>query len=167
MLKEKVLKKLNAQVTAEQYASNLYLTMSAWCYDKGLNGSAKFLSMQAKEESQHMYRLFNYINETGCMALVGAIDAPPSKFKDLKDIFEQTYQHELFITSKINELVELTLKEKDYSSFNFLQWYVAEQHEEEALFKGILDRIDVIGLEGRGLFLLDQEIGRIVPAQNR
>lgn len=166
MLKEKVLKKLNAQVTAEHYASNLYLAMSAWCSAQGLNGSAKFLSMHSKEELTHMYRLFSYINETGSMAIVSAIDAPPTKFKDIRDVFEQTYEHELLVTSKINELVELTLKEKDYSTFNFLQWYVAEQHEEEALFKGILDRMDVIGLEGRGLFLLDQEISRIAPTTN-
>ncbi|TKG94282.1 non-heme ferritin [Puteibacter caeruleilacunae] len=165
MLKENLLKKLNDQVTAEHYASNLYLAMSSWCQAQGLNGAARFLSTHSKEELEHMYKLFNYINETGSMAIVGAIEAPPSDFEDLKDVFEQTYQHELLVTSRINELVELTLNEKDYSTFNFLQWYVAEQHEEEALFKGILDRMEIVGIKGRSLFMLDQEIGRLVPVQ--
>ncbi len=161
MLKENVLKKLNEQVTAEHYASNLYLAMSSWCKAQGLDGAAFFLKTHSKEELEHMYRLFNYINETGSMAIVSAIEAPPKNFKDLKDVFEQTFKHELHVTSLINNLVDLTLSEKDYSSFNFLQWYVSEQHEEEALFKGILDRIDVVGLEGRGLFMIDNEIGRL------
>ncbi len=161
MLKENVLKKLNEQVIAEHYASNLYLAMSSWCKAQGLDGAASFLSIHSKEELEHMYRLFNYINETGSMAIVGTIEAPPCDFKDLKDVFEHTYKHELKITSLINSLVDLTLSEKDYSSFNFLQWYVSEQHEEEALFKGILDRIDVVGLEGRGLFMIDNEIGKM------
>ncbi|MFV0591047.1 MAG: non-heme ferritin [Draconibacterium sp.] len=165
MLKENVLKKLNEQVTAEHYASNLYLAMSSWCADQGLNGAARFLREHSKEELEHMYRLFDYINETGSMAIVSSIEAPPTQFDSLKDVFEQTYKHELLVTEKINDLVDLTLSEKDYSSFNFLQWYVSEQHEEEALFKGILDRIDIVGLEGRSLFLLDQEVGRIQPAQ--
>ncbi|MFV0266690.1 MAG: non-heme ferritin [Draconibacterium sp.] len=165
MLKENVLKKLNEQVTAEHYASNLYLAMSSWCTEQGLNGAARFLREHSKEELEHMYRLFDYINETGSMAIVSSIEAPPPQFDSLKDVFEQTYKHELLVTEKINDLVDLTLSEKDYSSFNFLQWYVSEQHEEEALFKGILDRIDIVGLEGRSLFLLDQEVGRIQPAQ--
>ncbi len=164
MLKENVLKKLNEQVTAEHYASNLYLAMSSWCKAQGLDGAAKFLSIHSKEELLHMYRLFNYINETGSMAIVSKIDAPPCDYKDLKDVFEQTYKHELHVTALINSLVDLTLTDKDFSTFNFLQWYVSEQHEEEALFKGILDRIDVVGLEGRGLFMIDNEIGRMIPA---
>jgi len=162
MLKQTVLDKLNHQINLEHFSSNLYLSMSSWCKAKGLDGAARFLAEHSKEELEHMHRLFKYINETGAQAIVNAIEAPDTQFKDIKDVFEQTYKHEQFITSKINELVELALEEKDYSTFNFLQWYVSEQHEEEALFKGILDKMEIIGLEGRGLHIIDKEIGALI-----
>ncbi len=158
MLKKKVLKKLNEQINLEHYSSNLYLAMSSWCQSKGLEGSAAFLAAQSAEELEHMHRLFTYVNETGSQALVAEVAAPENNFKDLKDVFENIYDHEKFVTGKINELAALTMSENDYATFNFLQWYVAEQHEEEALFKGILDKIEIIGLDGRGLHMVDKEI---------
>jgi ferritin len=136
--------------------------MSAWCDHKGLVGSAKFLRAHANEEMEHMHKIFDYIQDTGALAELGTIDKPELNAASLKEIFEQTYEHEKFITKQINELVDITLAEKDYSTFNFLQWYVAEQHEEEKLFKSILDKIEIIGLEGRGLFMIDREIGNLL-----
>ncbi|WP_439183747.1 non-heme ferritin [Carboxylicivirga taeanensis] len=161
MLKDNVLKKLNEQIQLEHYSANLYLAMASWCKANGLDGSAKFLYAHSSEEMMHMHKLFNYINETGSMALISAIDAPPTEYKDLREVFEKTFEHEKLVSTRINELVELTFGEKDFSSFNFLQWYVAEQHEEEALFMGILDRMDVIGFDGRGLYMVDKEIGKL------
>ena len=162
MLSEKLLKKLNTQVTLEFYSSNLYLQMSAWCDHKGLSGSAKFLKAHAAEEMEHMQKIFDYIQDTGALAILDSIEKPEIEYANLKDIFAQTYQHEKMITGQINELVDIALSEKDYSTFNFLQWYVAEQHEEEKLFKSILDKMNIIGLEGRGLFMIDREIGNII-----
>ncbi len=161
MLSENLLKKLNTQVTLEFFSSNLYLQMSAWCDNKGLNGAAKFLRDHAAEEMSHMQKIFDYIQDTGALTVIDAIEKPKIEYTDLKDIFVQTYQHEKMITSQINEIVDLALSEKDYSTFNFLQWYVSEQHEEEKLFKSILDKIDIIGLDGRGLFVIDREIGNL------
>ncbi|MEA1891656.1 MAG: non-heme ferritin [Campylobacterota bacterium] len=162
MLSENLLKRLNTQVTLEFFSSNLYLQMSAWCEYKGLSGCAKFLKAHATEEMEHMQKLFEYIQDTGALAIVEAIEKPEIEFENIKDIFTQTYAHERMITAQINELVDIALSEKDYSTFNFLQWYVAEQHEEEKLFKGILDKIEMIGLEGRGLFMIDREIGNTI-----
>lgn len=164
MLNPTMLERLNEQINLEFYSSNLYLQMSSWCESKGLGGCAAFLQAHAAEEMQHMQRLFNYINETGAMAQLGAIDAPPTKYESVEEVFRQTYEHEQAITHKINELADTAFQEKDYSTFNFLQWYVAEQHEEEALFKGILDKFDVIGTDGKGLYFIDQEIGKLSTA---
>lgn len=162
MLKKEVLDKLNHQINLEHFSSNLYLSMSSWCKAQGLDGAAAFLADHSKEELDHMYKLFNYVNETGAQAIVSSIDGPDTDFKDIKDVFEKTFEHEQFITSKINELVDFTLEQKDFATFNFLQWYVSEQHEEEALFKGILDKIEIIGLDGRGLHIVDKEIGALI-----
>jgi len=162
MLSDNLLKKLNTQVNLEFYSSNLYLQMSAWADHNGLSGTAKFLREHASEEMQHMHKIFDYIQDTGAMAELGTIDKPEINIESIRDVFEQTYEHEKFITKQINDLVDVTLQEKDFSTFNFLQWYVSEQHEEEKLFKSILDKIDIIGMDGRGLFMIDREVGNIL-----
>ena len=162
MLKKTMIDRLNEQINLEFYSSNLYLQMSAWAEDKGFEGCAAFLQKHADEEMQHMKRLFTYVNETGAMAQIGAIDAPPTGFKSIKDLFENVFEHECLITQKINDLAHTAFTEQDYSTFSFLQWYVAEQHEEEKLFKGILDKIEIIGEDGKGLFFIDKEIGKMV-----
>ena len=161
MLKPDMVNQLNAQLNLEFYSSNLYLQMSAWCADKGYEGAAAFLKAHAAEEMEHMQRLFNYLSDTGAMPLLGAIDAPPSEFSSVSDIFTLTLEHEKLITDEINKLVHAALTSQDYSTFNFLQWYVAEQHEEEKLFKSVLDKFAMVGDSGKALFLLDKDLGRM------
>ncbi len=165
MLSETLLKRLNEQIALEAYSANLYLQMSSWCQHKGLNGCAGFLRAHSREEMGHMLRLVDYINETGSLAEIPEVSKPPAEWEGIPAIFNKTLEHEQSITAKINELVDAALTEKDFSTFHFLQWYVAEQHEEEALFKTVLDRIDLVGTEGRGLFMLDDTIGKLRPQQ--
>jgi ferritin len=160
MLSEKMLKALNEQITLEFYSSNLYLQMSSWCEYNALDGCAKFLKSHAAEEMEHMQRLFTYVNETGGLAIVGQIDAPPVEFESISHVFQETYEHEVYITGKINRLAKIAQEEDDFSTFNFLQWYVAEQHEEEKLFKSIIDKIEMIGPSG--LFFIDKEVENMV-----
>jgi len=156
-----MVEKLNEQINLEFYSSNLYLQMSAWCEDQSFEGAALLLRQHASEEMEHMNRLFTYVSETGSLPIIGAIGAPPHQFKSLKDIFTETYQHECLITTKINELTHVAFSTHDYSTFNFLQWYVAEQHEEEKLFKGILDKIKLVGEDGKALFWVDKDLADI------
>jgi len=162
MLSQPMLEKLNEQINLEFYSSNLYLQMSAWCELKGFEGCAGFLREHADEEMEHMKRLFAYVNETGALAEMGAIEAPPTHFDSIKHLFENVLEHECLVTSKINELAHTAFTNQDYSTFSFLQWYVSEQHEEEKLFKGILDKIEIIGEDGKGLFFIDKEVGNLV-----
>ena len=166
MLSEKMYNQLNQQINLEFFSSNLYLQMSAWCAHKSLDGASAFLRQHANEEMMHMTRLFNYVTETGELPILGAIDAPDSSYENIRDVFQKTYEHETVITKAINELADTAFREKDYSTFNFLQWYVAEQHEEEKLFKSIVDKIDMIGMDHKGLFFIDKEIAEI-DAANR
>ncbi|BFU59825.1 MULTISPECIES: non-heme ferritin [Rodentibacter] len=161
MLSANVVKLLNDQMNLEFYSSNLYLQMSAWCEQQGFEGAAKFLSAHAAEEMTHMRKLFTYLNETGALPIISAIEAPSHVYKSLKEVLELTYKHEKFITDKINELVGKTFEEKDYSAFNFLQWYVAEQHEEEKLFSSILDKLNILGEDGKALFLIDKDLEKL------
>ena len=161
MLNEAIADKLNEQINLEFYSSNVYLQMSSWCSKHGYEGAAAFLLRHADEELEHMQKLFKYVSETSGMPLLGKIDAPKNDYKSLREVFETTLEHEKFITSKINELVEVTFANKDYSTFNFLQWYVAEQHEEEKLFNSIIDKFNLLGEDGRSLYFIDRDLATL------
>ncbi len=163
MLSESMLSRLNTQINLEFYSSNLYLQMSAWADNQGLEGTARFLKDHAAEEMQHMQKLFDYVLETGGMPILGSIAAPEKvDFANLREVFEMILAHEKEITKAINELVDLAFGTKDFSTFNFLQWYVAEQHEEENLFQTILDKMDLLGEEPKNLFFIDREIAKLI-----
>ncbi len=159
MLSQSMVDALNRQINLEMQSAHFYLQMSSWCAHQALDGCATFLNQHADEEMMHMRRLLTYMNETGSLSLLGGIEAPPVEFGSLRDLFEKVYRNEQLITQKINQLVHLATTEPDYSTLQFLQWYVAEQHQEEFLFKSILDKIDLIGTTGQGIFFIDQEIG--------
>ncbi len=161
MLSKAMVESLNNQIQLENYSSNLYLQMSAWAEVKGLEGCATFLRAQAQDELAHMHRLFKYVYETGALPLIGALKAPPTKFKSVSDLFQQVHVHERFITGKINELMNLAIGEKDHSTVQFLQWYVAEQHEEEHTMQKVLDKIKSIGEAGSGVYFIDRAIGQL------
>ncbi|MCT4643446.1 MAG: ferritin [Carboxylicivirga sp.] len=167
MLRDTILRKLNEQIQLEHYTANLYLAMSSWCNDQRLNGSAKFLYDLSRRKMTRMYKLYNYVNETGSMAIMGAIDAPPIDYKNLKDVIERTFDHEKHLSLKINELTELSMSENDFPCFNFLQFFMEERHEKEALLMSMLDRIDIIGMEGRGVYMIDKELGSLVSSENK
>ncbi len=161
MLTPDMISRLNDQLNLEFYSANLYLQMSAWCADKGYEGAASFLKTHSREEMDHMQRLFDYLSDTGALPVLGSIAAPPITFESLSDVFTRTYQHEQLITRKINELAHAAITTQDYSTFNFLQWYVAEQHEEEKTFKNVLDKLGMLENSSNGAFLLDKDLGRM------
>lgn len=160
MLSKKIATALNEQIAKEAYASHYYLAMASWCEKEGLRGCAGFLYEQSEEELEHMMKLFRYVNAAGGHALVAALKEPPNAYKSISHVFQLALEHEIGVTKSINKLVELCFTEKDYSSFNFLQWYVSEQHEEEKLFNSILDVIKITGADARGLLLIDNEVAK-------
>lgn len=164
MISKNIEQLLNQQIAQEAYASYYYLGMASWCDFNALEGCSQFLYAQSEEERDHMLKLFNYIVEAGGHALAPSIKAIPKDFKSITNVFKSALKQEKANTRSINALVDSCLKEKDYSTFNFLQWYVAEQHEEEMLFQSILDKIKIIGTDGQGVYLIDREVAKIAEA---
>ncbi|MBN1970039.1 MAG: ferritin [Candidatus Delongbacteria bacterium] len=158
MLKKNVAEALNNQVQVEAFSSNLYLAMASWCEVNGFEGAASFLYAHSEEERMHQMKLFSYINRAGGHAIVPELEKPESDYENLKSMFEKILEHEIFVTDTINKLVDICISEKDYLTNNFLQWYINEQLEEEDTFKKILDKINMIGIDGRGLYFLDNEL---------
>jgi Ferritin-like protein len=161
MLKVEMIEKLNEQMNLELYSSLLYQQMSAWCSFNSFEGAAAFLRRHAQEEMQHMQRLFDYLADTGSLPRINSIATPFSEYGSLDELFRATYEHEQLITSKINELAHAAMTNQDYPTFNFLQWYVSEQHEEEKLFKSVIDKLSLAGKSGEGLYFIDKELATL------
>lgn len=159
MLKKNIEKMLNEQVEREAYAAFYYFSMASWMDSNGYVGTAKFLYGQADEEMEHMKKVFHYINDAGGKAVVPSIDQPPSDFKSYKEIIDTSLENEKKVTEAVHNIVEASLKEKDYTTFNLMQWYVDEQHEEESQFDTILEKLNMLGNGKEGLYLLDKELG--------
>lgn len=149
---------LNAQIETEGFASAQYLAMGSWAESKGFNGTAQFLYRQADEERMHMLKLFHYINEAGGFAISPPVVAPRTEFESFQELFEMILKQEQGVSAKINSLVSLAFEQKDHTSHNFLQWYVSEQLEEEALFRSILDKLRIIGDNGGALYMFDKDL---------
>lgn len=167
MLKEKIEKALNNQIVLEGYSSFAYLAMSAWCDKEGLDGCSKFLRRQSEEERMHMLRIFDYISEVDGRAITPAIPQPSLEFDSIANLFEIVYKQEQKVTASINDIVALCYEEKDHTTLNFLQWYVEEQREEEALMRTILDKIRLIGSTHGSLYWVDQELEKINVLQEK
>ena len=158
MLSNKIEKALNDQVAREAHSSYQYLAMASWMEANGYTGTARFLYDQVEEEHMHMMELFHFINEAGGKGLAPAVKQSNRDFKGYASLFEEILANEQKRSASIHDIVDLCLKEKDYTTFNFLQWYVSEQLEEENLFKEINDKIRMLGDSKDSLYLLDRDL---------
>jgi ferritin len=149
---------LNDQIQKESSSSQFYLAMASWAENSGLNGTARFMYHHSDEERFHMLKLIKFVNERGGKAVVPAIEQPPQQYNSLEHIFQLLLEHEQMVTKSINEVVDACLQEKDYSTHNFMQWYVSEQLEEEALARNVLDKLHLIGNDKGGLYLFDRDM---------
>lgn len=157
-MNSKVENALNAQIEKEAFASQIYLSMASWAENNGLNGTAQFMYTHSDEERFHMLKLVKFVNERGGKAIIPSVAKPSVDFKNLEDIFTLLLEHEISVTKSINDLVGLCLDERDYTTHNFIQWYVSEQLEEEALARTILDKIRLIGNDKGGMYLFDKDL---------
>lgn len=158
MLKEKIEKALNAQIEKEIYSSHLYLSMASWAETKGFEGISKWLYAQSDEERVHYLKFIGYVNERGGTTEITAIKKPEAKFKDVLSLFKEVLKHEEFVSESINEIQAVCISEKDFSTQNWLQWFVTEQIEEEKSVRSIIDKLKMIGNDGNTLYLFDKDI---------
>ncbi len=156
MLPKKVEEILNVQIQKEDYSSQLYLAMASWSENKGLAGVAEWLYAQAEEERVHMLKIVHYVNERDGVAVIPGMEQPPADFGDVQVMFEKVLEHEQFISASINQIVAVCLKENDFTTHNWIQWFVNEQIEEEASARALLDKLKLVGKTH--LYMFDRDI---------
>lgn len=159
MISKNIQAALNEQVRIEAESSQVYLAMASWAeIQPGINNITEFFYRHSDEERMHMLKLIHFINERGGFAVIPELKQPSLTFPSIKHAFESLLKHEIFVSESINKLVDIALTEKDYATSNFLQWYVAEQIEEEALARTLNDKLELIGDDKGGLYLFDRDV---------
>lgn len=156
MLKPKIEKILNEQIQKEGYSSFLYLAMASWAEHKGMPGIAQWLYAQAEEEKMHMLKFVEYINERGGRAIIPALDKAPENWKDIFVMFDEVLEHERYISASINDILALAVKENDFATQNWIQWFVTEQIEEESSVQTVIDKLNLVGKNN--LYIFDRDI---------
>lgn len=165
MISQKIQKALNQQLNEEFYSSYFYLSMSAYFESKDLQGFAQWFRLQADEEYAHAMKIFDYVYQIGGEVKLMKIDGPKTNWKSFLEVFQDTFKHEQKVTKSINDLLELSYTEKDHATVNFLQWFVSEQVEEEATAQQNVKKMEMIGDDKAGLFMIDKELGGRVAGQ--
>ena len=166
MLNNKIEAALNAQIEKEDFSSQLYLAMASWADTNGFAGTSEFLYRHADEERMHMLKIVRFVNERGGKAIIPSIEKPKQDYNSIKEIFESVLEHEQMITNCINEIVQICLDEKDFTTHNFMQWYVSEQIEEEALVCKVLDKLKLVGGDNGALYMFDNDMEKMEADQN-
>ncbi|MCX6277572.1 MAG: ferritin [Bacteroidetes bacterium] len=165
MIKKNVETAINEQIKREEHSSRIYLAMASWAEQNGYPGAANWLYVQTEEERIHMLKLVHYLNDRGGAAIIPALDAPAASFKSLPDVFQEVLKHEEYISASINELYAICTNEKDFTTANYLQWYITEQIEEEKTVRSILDQIKLAGADKGGPFMMDKEFAAMATVK--
>ncbi len=165
MLDKKVSKLLNEQINKELYSAYLYLDMSSYFEDRGLNGFANWYMIQAQEERDHAMLFFKYLHNNGEKVTLEAIGKPDKKFKKDMDVLKAGLEHEEYVTSLINNIYDAAYKVKDFRTMQFLDWFIKEQGEEETNANDMITKMELFGSDPKGLYMLNQELaGRTYSA---
>ncbi|HEY8540783.1 MAG TPA: ferritin [Pseudothermotoga sp.] len=160
MIKEAIQRAFNEQIKKELDSAYLYLSMAAYFDSQNLEGMAHWMKLQAKEEFKHAMKFYEHINERGGRVELFSLEEPVKEWTGPFEVFKHVYEHEQRVTASIYNLVELSKKENDHAAYNFLQWFVNEQIEEESNASKILQTIEKIKDSPVGIIMMDRELAK-------
>ena len=162
MLDAKIEAAFNDQLNFEMYSANIYLSMATWFDARNLTGFASWMKVQYQEEMFHAMKFYDFINERGGRTLIKGIAEPEAEWDSPRAAFENALAHERIVSGRINDLVTMAADRKDHASVNFLQWFVAEQVEEESSVDAVVQQLTLMEGAPGGLFMLDRELAQRV-----
>ena len=160
MVSEKINEIINEQINKEFFSGYLYLSMSAHLKEIGLFGFSTWTKNHAREEVEHGLKLLDYLLERDSFVTLKQIRTPEFEFTGIKGIFEKIYEHEKCITHSVMQIAKLAEDECDRKTLSFIDWFIAEQVEEEQVVKDIIKRLEIFGEDKTSLFLMDQEMAK-------
>ena len=167
LLSKEIISLINEQIWLENNASFYYLQLSVEFDQEGFGGISTFFKNQSEEERTHMLMLVDYLLEkdaTPHLPQYNFMEEKEETFNILNH-FENSLSNERHVTDSINKIVSKCKEVGDYTTENFMQWFVTEQREEELKFKTIIDDLTIIGDDGVGLYKINKELGNLPPEE--
>lgn len=158
MISKRMQTAIDEQINAEFWSAYLYLSMSAYFERQNLKGFANWMKVQYQEEMTHAVKFFDYVHSRGGQVTLKPIAAVDTDWKNAIEVFSETLKHEQLVTALINNLANIAVEEKDHATNTMLQWFIAEQVEEEGNDEQILVQLKMIGDNGYGMLMLDKEL---------
>jgi ferritin len=158
MLSKRLMDEMNLQIKYEIFSAHLYMAMEAYCASLNLDGFANWLKVQTEEERSHGRLFFDFINRMNGEVKVLGVEEPLGEYSNLQEIFQKGYEHELFVSSRIDLLMDIAIEEKNHAAASFLKWFIDEQVEEESNFLGLVNKLELIGDNSSGIYMLDREL---------
>ena len=160
MISNKISSAINAQINWEFWSGYLYLSMANHFESIGRKGIANWFRIQFKEEFAHAQIFINYLNARGAKVVLSPIKEVPSEWASPLEAFAATLAHERQVTSLINNLYALAEEEKDFATRQMLNWFIAEQVEEEETAQELIDNFTLVGEDGTGIYQIDAELAK-------
>lgn len=151
---------LNEQFNFEISSGYIYLAMSAYCKDRGMDGFAHFFKKQADEEFEHATKFYNFLFDTDNKPVYDTIEKPQEDYKSFLEVFESALEHEKEVTRRITDLYKQAVKEEEYRVTSFLKWFIDEQVEEEDNFRGLIEKIERAGESWAALYMFDSQLAQ-------
>ena len=158
MISERLSKAINKQLNFELESGYIYKGMEAFFAQKGLWGFENFMKLQAEEEYDHHQRFAEFMYEADQEVEYEELPKPKPHYNSIEEAFQTALDHECEVTAKIEELYEIALEEKDYVAIPTLDWFLAEQVEEEDTFRGIMDTFEFAQGDKQIIFALNQKL---------
>jgi ferritin len=159
-IKSEIGSMINDQINMELYSANVYLTMASYFINQELNGFGNFFIVQMREEQFHAMKYFKFLHDVEGKFNLQSIAAPNQAYKNYKHVFELALENERKVTESTNNLIDAALANKDFGTYTFLEWFIKEQVEEEALMRNLLSKLELIGNDKSALFILDAELAK-------
>lgn len=152
---------LNHQLKIEMESAYLYLGISTYFAEQGLDGFAHWLSLHAKEELEHAMKVYNFLLERGVSIALPVLDSPKTSWESPIDAFEGALSHEIYVSQTIKSEYALSQSLQEYDAGEFVLWFLREQVEEENLFESVLNKLYLLqDAHPAALMLLDIEMGK-------
>lgn len=142
-LDTQVISVLNEQIVNELASSQIYRAMSCWLDDQGWVNAPVYFFNAADEELNHMRKIYRYLFSKNCLAEVREVSAPIAKFNDIRDLLNKSLEHEMQVTKNWEDIAELSKQKGDNTTYEFAQWFIKEQIEEEEKFRDFLDKLNL------------------------
>jgi ferritin len=129
---------LNEQIANEFAAHQQYVACAVHYASETLPQLAGFFYRQAVEERDHAMMMVQYLLDTDAPVRIPGVAAPETDFGDIVAPITLALEQEKRVTDQINKLAGIARQEGDYSSEQFMQWFIKEQVEEVATMSDLL-----------------------------